>query len=189
MSNNWFQFKQFKVNQGDTAMKVGTDGILLGAWVDVGDEIDENSRFFDVGTGTGLIALMIAQRCSGKISAIEIDEAASTQAGENFRNSKWANRLNLINGDFTEVERLNLKNFDHVVCNPPFFKASLNSRDDKRNLARHDNALPLSAFIDSSQSIIKASGKLSLILPHERFEQAMQIFEQKGFFFEAIMFF
>ena len=117
MSNNWFQFKQFKILQGNTAMKVGTDGVLLGAWVNLEEKEGQAHRILDVGTGTGLIALMIAQRSSIEISALEIDEAASSQADENFRNRPWSDRLRIFHIDFKNVKQLDLNKFDHIVSN------------------------------------------------------------------------
>ncbi len=163
-------------------MKVGTDGVLLGAWVDVGGKKGEIGRVLDVGTGTGLIALMIAQRSSAEISAIEIDEAAASQANENFKNSPWPDRISLIQADYRNVKQLNLKKFDHVVCNPPFFSSSLSSFDKKRSLARHDDVLPLSLFIESSVNVITLQGRVSLILPIDRFEEAQILFSERGFF-------
>ena len=182
MSNNWFQFKQFRISQGNTAMKVGTDGVLLGAWVNIGAKEDDSLRILDVGTGTGLIALMIAQRSSAEIFAIEIDEAAAAQANENFKNSPWAQRINLIQADYRSFKQLSIERFDHVVCNPPFFSSSLNSSDKRRSIARHDNKLPLLSFIESCFNVITAEGRVSLILPTDRFEEAQDLFRQSGFF-------
>jgi len=182
MSNNWFQFKQFRISQCKTAMKVGTDGVLLGAWLDIVDEKDNTPRVLDVGTGTGLIALMVAQRSCAEVFAIEIDKAAASQASDNFTHSPWVDRLNLIQADFKNIELLNLEKFDHIVCNPPFFSSSLNSPDDKRSIARHDDALPLSIFVRNCRDLITDEGKISLIFPIDRFEEAQVLLEMYGFF-------
>lgn len=181
MSNNWFQFKQFKILQGKTAMKVGTDGVLLGSWVDVGGEKDEIVRILDVGTGTGLVALMIAQRSTAEITAIEIDEAAAAQADENFKNSPWADRISSIHADYRSVKEFDLKKFDHVVCNPPFFSSGWSSLDKKRSLARHDNELSLASFIEHCLDVLTSEGRVSLILPSDRFDEAQDLFKQRGF--------
>ena len=96
MSNQFFRFKEFTVVQEKAAMKVGTDGVMLGAWTNIGSA----NRILDIGTGTGLIALMLAQRCNAQIDAVEVDEPSAQQAGENVANSKWSSRINIICNSF-----------------------------------------------------------------------------------------
>lgn len=161
MANNWFQFKKFMVRQDRTAMKVGTDGVLLGAWADV----ERCERILDVGTGTGLIALMVAQRCEAYIDAIEIDVAAAKQAAENIDASHWASRMcvkNISFQDYCDTTRLQ---YDHVVCNPPFFSNSMKATGMSRSIARHSDPLELSELVAGTVKILKTEGKLSVILP------------------------
>src|SRR5574344_2567439 len=134
MSNSYFRFKQFSVFQERCAMKVGTDGVLLGAWA----KVDAANRILDIGTGTGLVALMLAQRSTAMITAVEIDEEAAIQAEENFCQSPWANRFEVVNSDITSYETDAL--FDVIVSNPPYFVDSLQCPDGQRSLARHLSA-------------------------------------------------
>ncbi len=153
-------------------MKVGTDGVLLGAWVEVrGDE----SRVLDIGTGTGLIALMLVQRIDNSqvtIDAVEIDEASAEQARGNISRSPWAEQIELHHTDvqsFSPAER-----YDLIVTNPPYFVDSLRSPDRGRTTARHTTELSFADLINSAQRLLNPSGRLALILPvveSQRFEQ------------------
>ena len=130
-----FQFKQFAIQQDKTSMKVGTDGVLLGAWTNI-----ENAKtILDIGAGTGLISLMIAQRSEKLVYALEIEENAYNQALENFKNSKWHNSLFLTHSSLQNY-KTSLK-FDIIVSNPPFFNNSYKIQDSNRNLARHTDSL------------------------------------------------
>jgi tRNA1Val (adenine37-N6)-methyltransferase len=120
-------------------MKVGVDGVLLGAWVDVG----EAQNILDIGTGTGLLALMLAQKTNANFTAVEIDEEAAKQASTNFQRSLWRCKITIENVSIQEFTESTTKKFELIVCNPPYFSASLNSPDNQRNLARHDNTLQL----------------------------------------------
>jgi len=138
MPNPWFQFKQFTVWHDKCAMKVGTDGVLLGAWADM----EQARSILDVGTGSGLIALMAAQRnLTAAITAIDIDESAIIQARENFDRSPWVNRLTAEPISLEDFAGSTDAMFDVIVSNPPYFHQSLHSPDKKRTLARH-SALP-----------------------------------------------
>jgi tRNA1Val (adenine37-N6)-methyltransferase len=137
MANPWFHFKQFSIRQDRSAFKVGTDGVLLGAWTDVAGV----ETVLDVGTGTGLLALMLAQRSAARITAIEIDGPSSDQARENTAASPWHNRISIMNTslqDFRPEGR-----FDLVISNPPFFQDSLRPPDNDRAISRHDALLTL----------------------------------------------
>ena len=161
MGNEWFQFKQFRIEQRHSAMKVGTDGVLLGSWVPI-----ENAQYiFDAGTGTGLIALMVAQRSSAKIDAIEIEDFAFEEAKLNFRNSKWNDRLNLYYGDFREFSLTTSQTYDLIVSNPPFFVNSLKSKTKASNLARHNDILNFNDLLIGSRRLLKNTGRLCVVLP------------------------
>jgi tRNA1Val (adenine37-N6)-methyltransferase len=180
MSNAYFHFKQFTVWHDKCAMKVGTDGVLLGAWTrirpDAGRENNptttgprdpENgtpSLVLDVGTGTGLIALIIAQRYpQAYIDAIDIDGQACEQAAENVEKSPFRERIKVIHQSFTDYAPE--KKYDLIVSNPPFFNRSLKSPDLKRNMARHNDSLPLKQLIGQALALLSENGRIALILP------------------------
>ena len=157
-----FRFKQFTVCDERSAMKIGTDGVLLGAWAD----IEDDSRILDVGTGTGLIALMLAQRnASAEIVGIDISHEAVEEARDNFLNSPWAKRLSVAEGDVCSFERN--EKFDHIVSNPPYFVDSLHSPDSLRTMARHTSSLKFEDLVASAVRLLRPGGRLSVILPTE----------------------
>ncbi len=164
MANNYFKFKKFTVQQELAAMKVGTDGVLLGAWANV--ELTE--RILDVGTGTGLIALMMAQRNStAMIDAIEIDEQAYLQAGINFSNSLWKTRLNVKHADFQSYVKIQEKKYDLIVSNPPYFSNAVKNDCDKKRTARHTDSLSFDELIEGAVSLLSKEGRFSVVLPAE----------------------
>jgi tRNA1Val (adenine37-N6)-methyltransferase len=160
MPNNYFKFKQFTIQQEKSAMKVGTDGVLLGAWVN----IENTSQILDIGTGTGLIALMLAQRSMATIDAIDMDNDAAKQAFENFQNSLWKDRLRVVHTSFQDFSWLPLK-YDLLVTNPPYFTRSLKAPDKKRSMARHDNSLNRIELLEGSKRLLNPQGRLGMILP------------------------
>lgn len=183
MSNSWFQFRQFSIQQDKTAMKVGTDGILLGAWADFsGGSTVPDCRVLDIGTGTGLIALMAAQRGASKVVAVEIDPDACLQAMDNFQKSPWTDSMTIIQGDFTHSTLLADEKFHHIVCNPPYFRNSLPASEMKRSLARHDESMSLDVLIPNACKLLDPGGQLSFILAVERFAEANLLFQQNGLF-------
>ena len=160
MSNPFFRFKKFTIHQDRCAMKVGTDGVLLGAWVDVA----HSDFVLDIGTGTGLIALMIAQRnCEAMIDAIDIDMDSCAQASENVENSIFRDRIQVIRQSFFDF--FPEKKYDLIISNPPFFTNSLPSSDKKRNITRHNDSLPLKQLIEHAISILSENGRIAFILP------------------------
>ena len=166
MSNLYFQFKQFTVYHDLCAMKVGVDGVLLGAWADC-----RNIRYaLDVGTGSGLIALMLAQRSEAFIHAVDIDENAYKQAKINFINSPFRNRLSVELGDFQDFS--SSVRYDLIISNPPYFAHSLKSPDTNRSLARHNEFLPLDVLLKKTASLLSPQGKAAFILPFDRLENA-----------------
>jgi tRNA1Val (adenine37-N6)-methyltransferase len=168
-----FRFKQFTVYQNKTAMKVGTDGVLLGAWAD----ISNTSNILDVGTGTGLIALMLAQRSTARISAVEIDEDATNQARENFVKSPWNQRIELFYQSFSDFANQSVQKFDLIVSNPPYFSNSLKNPDSKRTLARHNDSLNLKDLLATAREICNSDGKICLILPVDSEKELYQVAE------------
>ena len=165
MANPYFQFKQFTVWHDKCAMKVGTDGVLLGAWTSV-----ENTRsILDVGCGTGLISLMLAQRCQAIIDALDIDPAACMQARENADRSPFGQRLQVIHRPFADcvTEFAGIRQYDCIVSNPPYFINSLKCPDKQRNQARHTDTLSLDELISGSKQLLSPGGRLCLILPFD----------------------
>jgi len=167
MSNSFFRFKEFIVRQDKCAMKVGTDGVLLGAWAASKNDFNANSQlhFLDIGTGTGLIALMLAQRFrNALIDALDIDNETCNQAIENVSHSPFRDRINVFCLPFNDY--ITDKKYDLIVANPPFFRQSLKSPDERRNLARHDNSLTPDSLICHASSLLADNGLLALTLPY-----------------------
>ena len=142
-------------------MKVGTDGVLLGAWTNPANA----KRILDVGTGTGLIAIMMAQRSNAMIDAIEIDKSAYQQAIENGSSSPWYDRLSFFHSSFEDFIENSKQSYDLIVSNPPFHKENINSPHTGRQLARHSENLDFSKIIESTSKLLKHDGRISLILP------------------------
>ncbi len=159
-----FRFKQFSVRNELSAMKVGTDGVLLGAWANV----SEASSVLDVGAGSGLISLMVAQRSEALVTAIEIDSDAASEAEANALSSPWKERITVINDDFVKWSVFADKKYDHIVSNPPFFAGGIVAPDNSRALARHGNGLGFETLISAASSLLAANGILSVISPVDR---------------------
>ncbi len=164
-----FKFKHFSVKNEKSAMKVGTDGVLLGAWCDV----SRSSTIIDVGAGTGLISLMLAQRCDAKIYGVEIDNDAADEAVENVANSKWKSRIEIINADFLKIYN-SLPVVEHIVSNPPFFLLGEYALDNKRATARHATCgIDYVDIINATNILLSQNGKLSLISPMDRYDDIL----------------
>jgi tRNA1Val (adenine37-N6)-methyltransferase len=162
MGSKPFQFKQFNVAQDRTIHKVGTDAVLLGAWVN----IRENEKsVLDIGTGSGVLALMMAQRTSAgtHIDAVEIEAQDAQQARENFAKSPWNHRISFHNTAVQEFEPG--KQFDLIISNPPYFVNSLTPPDEKRSRARHTQYLTSNDLLESVSRLLTTTGRFALILP------------------------
>ncbi|MBF9144037.1 tRNA1(Val) (adenine(37)-N6)-methyltransferase [Hymenobacter properus] len=173
MPNDYFQFKQFRIEQGHCAMKVSTDACLLGAAAD----LNGATRLLDIGTGTGLLALMTAQRHpTVDIEAVEIDAAAATQAAANAAASPWAGRIQVHGLSLAEYAARAPLPFSHIICNPPFFRQSLRSPDAARTTARHEAADTLSfeTLAAFAARFLQPDGLLTVLLP----PLEMQAFER-----------
>lgn len=178
MANPYFQFKKFTVWHDRCAMKVGTDGVLLGAWADTNEAV----RILDVGTGTGLIALMAAQRSTASIDAIDIDEAACLQAEENVRHSPFAGRIRVLHASLETYRREAEHRYDLIVSNPPYFTGSLKCPDRQRTLARHTDSLPLGELVRDSGALLAPKGRLALILPYDQKDGLLKYCAEAGLF-------
>lgn len=174
MPNPYFSFKRFTVYHDKCAMKVGTDGVLLGAWTNV----NTSQRILDIGTGSGLVALMLAQRCEASITAIDIDSEAVEQAQININASNWKNRMEVIHTDLCKYSPQNL--FDTIVSNPPYFIDSLKCDDIQRNTARHNDTLTSEQLFENVSQMLCPEGEFSLILPFEQTESAISTGEKYG---------
>lgn len=161
MANPFFQFKQFTIWHDKCAMKVGTDGVLLGAWASV----QGARRILDIGTGTGLVALMLAQRSlpDASIIALEIDEAAVGQAKENVARSLWKDRIAVLKQDFLSYQSSD--KFDVIVSNPPYFVDSLSCPDQQRSVARHNDSLTYEKLLKGVADLLKKEGRFTVVIP------------------------
>lgn len=158
-----FSFKQFSVKQDKTAMKVGTDGVLLGAWAPVSHN---PYNVLDIGAGTGIIALMIAQRSAAEqIDALEIDEDAYEQAVENFENSPWGDRLFCFHAGLDEFIEEPEDEYDLIVSNPPFYAEDYKTENEQRDLARFQDAMPFEEIVEAADLFLSENGIFAIILP------------------------
>lgn len=161
MPNPYFSFKQFTVYHDKCAMKVGIDGVLLGAWTNV----ENCDSMLDIGTGTGLIALMLAQRSLATVDAIDIDGDAILQAKENIENSPWKDRIHTQKNSLQELTKICSKQYDLIVSNPPYFVNSTKTPLENRTAARHTDSLSHEELIRHAKLLLKPTGRLCLILP------------------------
>lgn len=235
MANDWFRFKQFMIRQDQCAMKVGTDGVILGAWTAVGVDgklpgetgpsaanqlsfageqehpadhrlppvaesacISEEpgihrgmsrlkagkvTRALDIGTGTGLLALMLAQRLEYlEIDAIELDPAAAEQAAANVAASDFADRIRVQQADFREFHPGGVVLYDLVICNPPYFSHSQKAAGASRRLARHSDTLELETLFGGTVRVLSQAGSLSIIIPSDQFSGAKALAGMHGLF-------
>lgn len=180
--NSYFQFKQFKIIQEKAAMKVGTDGVLLGAWVDVQNE----KNILDIGTGTGVMALMMAQRTTAKITGIEIEKNAAEEAAKNAKHSPWNNRVYIENISFQQFAKVTSKTFDLIISNPPFFINDQKSKDNNLAIAKHNDLLPLPDLITGSKKLLDEKGKLAVILPVIPAQRFIELANQNGLFLNRL---
>lgn len=172
MSNTGFRFKQFQVNHDRCAMKVGTDGILLGAWADV----TQAKQILDLGSGSGLIALMLAQRSSAesRIFAVEIDPAAAQQACENVLISPWKNKIQMYQQDIDSFCTQTAERFDLIVANPPYFQTGVDCRNEERNTARYFAAQSHLHWLEIAAACLASKGKISFVLPFDAGETLLK---------------
>jgi tRNA1Val (adenine37-N6)-methyltransferase len=176
MSNSYFQFKQFTIEQDRCAMKVSTDACIQGAWTPVTSEL---KTALDIGTGTGLLSLMLVQRNGAvMIDAVEIDPMTTEQARENIAASSSGDRVQVIQGDIRQLTFD--KKYDLIICNPPFFNNSLLGDKDARNKARHTLSLSFAELFDALKANLADVGYSSILLPTAEHQLWREIVEKNG---------
>lgn len=180
MANDYFRFKEFTIQQSHCAMKVGTDGVLLGAWVKAGDA----SIVLDIGSGTGLIALMVAQKCEARIVALEPDSAAFRQAEENIRQSPWADRIQVVQQRLQDYKCEHP--FDLMVCNPPFYSEETHSPLAERDRARYAGHMTPEEILSFAGKHLSEEGRLNLILPAKREEELFCLLSKNNLFIRRL---
>ena len=161
MASDDFRFKRFTVKHDRCAMKVGTDGVLLGAWADIA----RAGTILDIGAGSGLVALICAQRSQAIITAVEIDESAAKQAAENAADSPWKGRIRIVHSSLEDFAASTNQRFGAIVSNPPYFENSYKAKGERRNLARHADTLPLDELVRHASSLLAVDGSFSCVLP------------------------
>lgn len=168
-----FNFKQFTIKQDRCAMKIGTDGVLLGAWSPIPDNC---YSVLDIGTGTGIIALMIAQRSNAnQIDALEIDESAYEQATENFENTPWSDRLFCFHAGLDELIDEPEDEYDLIISNPPFYTENFKTENDQRDLARFEDAMPFEMLVEAADLLLSENGIFSVIIPFKEEEHFIDL--------------
>ena len=178
--NKPFQFKKFTIQQDKTAMKVGTDGVLLGAWVQL---VDNPFSILDIGTGTGLISLMLAQRSNAElIDAIELDDNAYEQAVENFENSDWGDRLFCYHSSFDEFTNEIDDRYDLIVSNPPFYTSTYKDLPKERAMARHSESLPYRELLAGVSKLLAENGSCAFIIPFEEVTNFISLAKENKLF-------
>ena len=168
-----FQFKQFLVNQDRCAMKIGTDGVLLGAWCPI-----DNNPFsvLDIGAGTGILSLMLAQKSNAsQIDAIEIDEDAYEQCVANFENSPWGDRLFCFHAGLDEFIDEPEDQYDIIISNPPFYSENYKTGSEQRDLARFQEAMPFEDLIEAADLLLSENGIFAVIIPFAEEEKFIDL--------------
>ncbi|WP_418511035.1 tRNA1(Val) (adenine(37)-N6)-methyltransferase [Corallibacter sp.] len=163
--NKPFHFKQFTVHQDRCAMKIGTDGVLLGAWSSL-----EHQPFsiLDIGAGTGILSLMLAQRSQAEIiDAIEIDDEAYEQCVDNFEQSPWGDRLFCYHASLDEFTEEIEDTYDLIISNPPFYSENYKTDNQQRDLARFQDAMPFDHLLNSASKLLSENGVFSVVIPHQ----------------------
>jgi tRNA1Val (adenine37-N6)-methyltransferase len=178
-----FHFKKFSLLHHQSTMKVGTDAMLLGTWVDVSDV----RQILDIGSGCGILSLLLAQRCNAPIDAVEIDELSAKEARLNFELSPWKDRLKCYHADVKRfAENIN-KKYDLIITNPPFFTSEFKTKSARRNLARHTDTLDFELLIRIAERLLTEEGRFVLVLPYTEGMQFIEIAEKQEFHLSKLM--
>ncbi len=180
MPNSYFRFKQFLIEQGQSAMKVTTDGCLFGAWIANQLKNKNVQTVLDIGCGTGLLSLMIAQQSESSVVGIEIDPETAVQANSNVNASPWNERVKIIEGDVKKCLKED-ERYEVIVSNPPFYENELQSPDIKKKLAHHDSGLLLDELFAIIQQHISLEGEFYLMIPPKRMKSVEQLANHHNF--------
>ena len=183
--SNPFKFKQFSINQDRCAMKIGTDGVLLGAWASI-----KHNPFsiLDIGTGTGVISLMLAQRSLAEVvEAIEIDDGAYEQCVDNFENSDWSDRLFCYHASLQEFAEEIDNTYDLIVSNPPFYSEDYKTSNKTRDLARFQDAMPFEHLVVCASKLLSVDGKFVVIIPFKEEKHFIDLAIKAGLFVNDIL--
>ncbi|MBS1918146.1 MAG: methyltransferase [Bacteroidetes bacterium] len=178
MPNSYFRFKQFTIHQDQCAMKVCTDSCILGAWFAA--KIPSYSYVLDIGSGTGLLMLMLAQKNKAEINGIEIDLTAVKQLKQNIAASKWKERLKVFPGDVRSWSFS--EKYDFIISNPPFYEGDLHSEYEQKNIAKHSTVLGFEDLLSAIDTSLKPSGSFGVLLPYHRAEAFEEMALKKNFF-------
>lgn len=176
MPQETFVFKQFTIHQDKCPMKVGTDAVLLGAWI----QAQQSKNILDIGTGTGVLALMLAQKCTAAIDAIDVDVEAIAQAKENVEFCKWRDRIKVHHISLQKYVKECTHKYELIVSNPPYFTDSSKSPEEGRSLARHNDFLPFNELIEGVVKLLDQKGKFFVILPNKEAGILKDLAEKKG---------
>lgn len=186
MGNSWFQFKEFRIEQGRTSMKVCTDSCIFGAYVAMRESVHAPStevQFLDVGSGTGLLSLMVAQKLpNAKIRAVEKDDGAFLDCQLNFESSPWSGNLSVRLTSFEEFVVRNPGGFDRIICNPPFFLNHLRSPDPGRNQSMHNTDYNWVNWLQLLSTICHPQGRIWLLLDPGTWDKTVPLLEPNGLF-------
>ena len=181
MANTFFQFKKFIVHQAHTSMKVCTDACLFGAWTAHDQELINAKSILDIGTGTGLLSLLLAQaNNNATITAVEIEEAAATEAVSNFKSSPWADQLNLVHDAIQDYSNHANTVYDIIITNPPFYEGDLESPDENKNTAAHSTALPWKVLIENATKLLSEGGSFYVLVPTLRAYTMQKLCDNNG---------
>jgi tRNA1Val (adenine37-N6)-methyltransferase len=182
MPNDIFRFKQFTVEQKNAPFRVGTDACLLGAWANIQDV----ETCLEVGFGTGVITLMLAQRGVKKITAVEINPTAFKTGKCNFEKAPFNCQINAVCTDFLTFD--SPEKFDLIICNPPFFTNATKTTDELLNIARHDDTLPLPLLIEKAGQLLSGNGKIAMVLPFDKLDFTIKTAEKNRLYVHKINF-
>ena len=181
MPNAYFNFKQFTVYHDKCALKVCTDSCLFGAWAVAFTK--EAYTILDIGSGSGLLSLILAQKTNAEITGVELDESSFLQALENIKQSPWPDKIKLIHADCRNY--FPAEKFDFIICNPPFYEQMLSSEKNNEKQAKHDATLLLSDLISIFNRLLSPKGKLAILFPYYRKVELLKAMSMNGYYLHA----
>lgn len=173
-----FRFREFSVDHSKSTMRVGTDAVVLGAWTEIGQKVN---HILEVGTGCGIISLMLAQRSSAKIDAIDIHKESVEEASANFQSSPWPDRLQAIHSSLKDYADKSKVKYDLIVSNPPFFQNSYLPADEKLTISKHLTTIDFKGFLKDTFRLLGPKGMLSVILPYQERKVFIENAEAAGY--------